>query len=102
MEDGFDIIQYRVKRLCNKLPLFWRSRLQLRTSRKLSPTCLWTSEKNPYFHTPATHMFSGCTPWHKMLGVHDNFRSAKIFFTEISNFEHTESFGKHWVKRKKC
>ena len=33
-------------------PLFWTSRLQLLTSRKLSPTCPWTSEKNPYFHTP--------------------------------------------------
>ena len=59
MEDGFDIIQYRVKRIRNKsksdtdlLPLFWTSRLQLRTSRKLSPTCPQTSEKNPYFHTP--------------------------------------------------
>ena len=41
LKDGFDIIQYRAKRLCNKpesdtdlLPLFWRSRLQLQTKIK--------------------------------------------------------------------
>ena len=61
MEDGFDIIQYRVKRLCNKpesntdlLHLIWTSRLQLWTCRKLGQTCPWTREKNPYFHMPAS------------------------------------------------
>ena len=59
MEDSFYIIQYQVKRLCNKvksqtdlLPLFWTSRLQLWTSRELGPTSPWTSEKNSFFHTP--------------------------------------------------
>ena len=33
-------------------PLFWTSRLQLRTSRKSNRTCPWTSEKNSYFHNP--------------------------------------------------
>ena len=40
LEDSFDIIQYQVKRLCNKpesntdlLPLFWTSILQLQTSK---------------------------------------------------------------------
>ena len=65
MEDGFDIIQYRVKRLYNKpksntelLPLFWTSRLQLHTRRKLRRTCPWTSEKNAYFHTPVKGFLS--------------------------------------------
>ena len=67
MEDGFHIIQYQVKRLCNKpesdtdlFPLFWTSRLQPRASRKLSLNCPWTSEKNPYFHTPAYSIHSVC------------------------------------------
>ena len=48
-----------MKSLCNKpksdadlLPVFLASRLQLRTGRKLSPACPWTSEKNPHFACP--------------------------------------------------
>ena len=62
MGDSFDVIQYQVKSLCNKtesnidlLPLFsvfWTSRLQFWTTRKLSPTYPWISEKNPSFHMP--------------------------------------------------
>ena len=53
-----------MRRLCNKvkantdlLSLFWTSRLQLPTGRNLGPTSPWTSEKNPYFHTPVNPLF---------------------------------------------